>query len=37
MTSREATFSGLKLAVELKPIPTPIPRIKVPPNNAIVP
>lgn len=34
ITSREATFPGLVFAAVLKPIPTPIPKIKTPPRIA---
>ena len=37
ITSREATFWGSKLALEVTPIPTPIPKTKMPPNRAMVP
>jgi hypothetical protein len=35
MTSRDATFSGLRLAVELRPIPTAIPTTKMAANPKI--
>ena len=36
MNSREATFDGLKVVVELKAMPIPIPRINTPAKIAMV-